>query len=68
MQKELLIHWINAIISDVKWGPKKASLTTADLQLSEACALVETLPKWTVVDKVRSHPQVAIFKLIFFYR
>ena len=41
------------MISDVKWGPKKASLTTAKLQLSEACALVESLPKWTVVEKVR---------------
>ncbi|KAI0237528.1 putative GTP-binding protein 6 [Lamellibrachia satsuma] len=44
-------HRVFVLQPDVKWGPKKASLTTADLQLSEACALVETLPKWTVVDK-----------------
>lgn len=45
-------HRVFVLQPDVKWGPKKASLTTAELQLSEACALVESLPKWTVVEKV----------------
>jgi len=35
-------------------------LTTADLQLAEACALVETLPKWKVVKKVT-------FRFFFFF-
>ena len=47
----------------MKWGPKKASLTTAQLQLSEACALVESLPKWTVVEKVRSDCQTCTFAI-----
>ncbi|XP_060068233.1 putative GTP-binding protein 6 [Ylistrum balloti] len=36
---------------DIK-GKGQSSLTTPDLQLAEACALVETLPKWTVVKKM----------------
>jgi hypothetical protein len=39
--------------------PAKSKITTAELQLSELCALVETLPYWTVVDKVM------LFKLCF---
>ncbi|XP_059675369.1 putative GTP-binding protein 6 [Gavia stellata] len=34
----------------VKWGPKKSPLTTAELQIAEAVALVETLQNWTVLD------------------
>ncbi|XP_069731984.1 putative GTP-binding protein 6 [Phaenicophaeus curvirostris] len=37
---------------DVKWGPKKSPLTTAELQIAEAVALVETLQNWTVLDKI----------------
>ncbi|XP_054044940.1 putative GTP-binding protein 6 [Rissa tridactyla] len=36
----------------VKWGPKKSPLTTAELQIAEAVALVDTLPNWTVLDKI----------------
>lgn len=36
---------------DIK-GRDKPSLTTPDLQLAEACALVETLPEWKVVQKM----------------
>ncbi|KFP26807.1 Putative GTP-binding protein 6, partial [Colius striatus] len=36
----------------VKWGPKKSPLTTAELQMAEAIALVDTLQNWTVVDKI----------------
>ncbi|KAL8190193.1 UNVERIFIED_CONTAM: putative GTP-binding protein 6 [Gekko kuhli] len=35
----------------VKWGPGKARLTTAELQLAEAVALINTIQDWTVVDK-----------------
>ncbi|XP_030332030.1 putative GTP-binding protein 6 isoform X1 [Strigops habroptila] len=36
----------------VKWGPKKSALTTAELQIAEAVALVDTLQNWTVLDKI----------------
>ncbi|KAJ8668995.1 hypothetical protein QAD02_000254 [Eretmocerus hayati] len=36
----------------IKWGKDKRKNTTHELQLAEAVALVETLPHWTVVDKV----------------
>ncbi|XP_062370992.1 putative GTP-binding protein 6 [Cinclus cinclus] len=35
----------------VKWGPQKSRLTTAELQIEEAVALVDTLQNWTVLDK-----------------
>ncbi|XP_027743909.1 putative GTP-binding protein 6 [Empidonax traillii] len=36
----------------VKWGPRKSPLTTAELQIAEAVALVDTLQNWTVLDKI----------------
>ncbi|XP_048180451.1 putative GTP-binding protein 6 [Corvus hawaiiensis] len=36
----------------VKWGPQKSPLTTAELQIAEAVALVDTLQNWTVLDKI----------------
>uniref|UniRef100_A0ACB8FIM1 GTP-binding protein 6 n=1 Tax=Sphaerodactylus townsendi TaxID=933632 RepID=A0ACB8FIM1_9SAUR len=36
----------------VKWGPGKARLTTAELQLAEAVALINTIQDWTVVEKM----------------
>nr|CAD7197506.1 unnamed protein product [Timema douglasi] len=36
----------------VKWGSGKKRNTTPELQLAEAVALIETLPKWKVVDKL----------------
>ncbi|XP_075593174.1 putative GTP-binding protein 6 [Balearica regulorum gibbericeps] len=36
----------------VKWGPKKSPLTTAELQIAEAVALVDTLQNWTVLEKI----------------
>lgn len=36
----------------IKWGHNKKQNTNRDLQLAEAVALVETLPHWTVVDKM----------------
>ncbi|XP_063809154.1 putative GTP-binding protein 6 [Pseudophryne corroboree] len=45
-QHVLLLH------PDVKWGPKKQHSTTAELQVAEAVSLVQSIPNWTVVDKL----------------
>ncbi|XP_077572731.1 putative GTP-binding protein 6 [Stigmatopora nigra] len=37
---------------DVKWGSRKQYLTTAELMMAEAVALVNTLDKWTVADRL----------------
>ncbi|XP_061680369.1 putative GTP-binding protein 6 isoform X3 [Syngnathoides biaculeatus] len=37
---------------DVKWGSRKQHLTTAELMMAEAVALVKTLDKWSVVDQL----------------
>lgn len=44
-------HRVFAIQPSLKSVPKAAKLTTVDLQLAELCALVETLPNWSVVEK-----------------
>ncbi|XP_077199490.1 putative GTP-binding protein 6 [Paroedura picta] len=36
----------------VKWGPGKARLTTAELQLAEAVTLINSIRDWMVVDKI----------------
>ncbi|XP_064601076.1 putative GTP-binding protein 6 [Liolophura sinensis] len=36
---------------EVKWGPMKRTLTTGELQLAEACALVDSIPNWKVIHK-----------------
>lgn len=36
----------------VKWGPMKKRNTTPALQLSEAEALIQTLPRWSVVESM----------------
>lgn len=50
---------------DIKWGPKKPHLTTAQLQLAEAVALVNSLPSWTVVDTLILSTKTPDSKLIF---
>ncbi|XP_054241881.1 putative GTP-binding protein 6 [Indicator indicator] len=45
-QRVVVVH------PDVKWGPKKSTLTKAELQIAEAVALVDTLHNWTVLDKI----------------
>ncbi|XP_038673746.1 putative GTP-binding protein 6 isoform X1 [Scyliorhinus canicula] len=45
-------HRVFIVHPDVKWGGKKQYLTTGELQMAEAVALVNTLPNWHVVDKV----------------
>ncbi|XP_043928401.1 putative GTP-binding protein 6 [Protopterus annectens] len=37
---------------DVKWGVKKQHLTTGELQMAEAVALVNSLPDWMIVDTI----------------
>ena len=37
----------------VKWGRNKNDLTTPDLMLEEAVALVDSLPKWKCVDATK---------------
>ncbi|XP_078246476.1 putative GTP-binding protein 6 [Pogona vitticeps] len=45
-QKVFVVH------PAVKWGPGRPRLTTAELQLDEAVALINTIQDWTVVDKI----------------
>ncbi|KAJ8253166.1 hypothetical protein GJAV_G00209840 [Gymnothorax javanicus] len=45
-------HRVFIVHPDVKWGSKKQTLTTAQLQMDEAVGLVNTLQNWTVVDKI----------------
>ena len=49
---QTLILTVNSFV-DIKLMSSRKRSTTAELQLDEACALVETLPKWRVVEKVR---------------
>lgn len=44
-------HRVFAIQPNLKSVPKAAQMTTVDLKLAELCALVETLPKWSVIEK-----------------
>jgi len=44
--------------------PVKSKITTAHLQISELCALVETLPYWTVADKVKKFGVTVTYSLI----
>ncbi|XP_053563721.1 putative GTP-binding protein 6 [Bombina bombina] len=50
---------------DVKWGTKKLHLTTAELQVAEAEALVHSLPNWTVIDKLIMSTKSPDSKFIF---
>ncbi|XP_040517083.1 putative GTP-binding protein 6 [Gallus gallus] len=45
-------HRVAVVHPAVRWGPKKPLLTTAELQMAEAVALVDTLQNWTVLDKI----------------
>lgn len=45
----------------VKWGPNKKTITTPELQMSEAVALIDTLPRWVVVDK-KAVPLLSLVK------
>ncbi|XP_061634237.1 putative GTP-binding protein 6 isoform X1 [Phyllopteryx taeniolatus] len=45
-------HRVFVVHPDVKWGSRKQHLTTAELMMAEAVALVNTLDKWSVVDEL----------------
>ncbi|XP_068124211.1 putative GTP-binding protein 6 [Hyperolius riggenbachi] len=45
-------QYIIIVQPDVKWGPSKPRDTTADLMLSEAIALVRSVPDWVVVNSL----------------
>ena len=45
-------HQVLVVQPYIKWGSGKKHNTTPELQLAEAVALIGTLPKWKVVDKV----------------
>lgn len=50
-------HHVLVIQPAIKWGPRKRTNTTPELQLAETCALVSTLPRWKV-----AHQQVVPVK------
>lgn len=43
-------HQVFVIQPYIKWGLKKKTITTPELQLDEAVALIKTLPSWKVVE------------------
>ncbi|XP_075708677.1 putative GTP-binding protein 6 isoform X2 [Rhinoderma darwinii] len=59
IQKIFIVH------PDVKWGAKKQHSTTAALQVAEAVALVESIPNWTVQDKLIMSTKTPDNKFIF---
>ncbi|XP_055492444.1 putative GTP-binding protein 6 [Leucoraja erinacea] len=58
-------HRVFIVHPNVKWGEKKQYLTTGELQMAEAVALVNTLPNWQVVDKLILSTKSPDNKLIF---
>ncbi|XP_065273227.1 putative GTP-binding protein 6 [Emys orbicularis] len=58
-QRLLVVH------PAVKWGAKKPQLTTAELQIAEAVALINTLHNWTVLDKIILSTKTPDKKFIF---
>ncbi|KAL1139089.1 hypothetical protein AAG570_009150 [Ranatra chinensis] len=44
-------HRVFVVHPFIKWGPKKDRLSSPNLHLEEAQALINTLPEWKVVDK-----------------
>ncbi|XP_069826923.1 putative GTP-binding protein 6 [Dendropsophus ebraccatus] len=58
-QKIFIVH------PDVKWGAKRPHSTTAKLQVAEAEALVQSIPNWTVEDKLIMSTKTPDSKLIF---
>lgn len=46
-------HQVFIIQPYVKWGPKKNVITTPELMLEEAEALIDSLPNWKCVDSIK---------------
>jgi hypothetical protein len=57
-------HQVLVIQPYVKWGSAKKRNTTPELQLAEAVALIGTLRKWKVVDKVSGHIHLPIIFIV----
>lgn len=47
-------HQVLVVQPFVKWGPKRNRLTTPDLMLEEAVALVSCIPNWVCVDSIKA--------------
>ncbi|XP_029441752.1 LOW QUALITY PROTEIN: putative GTP-binding protein 6 [Rhinatrema bivittatum] len=58
-QRIFLVH------PEVKWGPQKPRLTTAELRLAEAAALVGSLPDWSVAESLILPTRAPGSKLVF---
>lgn len=58
-------HQVLIIQPYIKWGPKKKELTTPDLMLEEAKALIDSLPKWTCVDTIKVPTETLEKKRVF---
>nr|XP_057929811.1 putative GTP-binding protein 6 isoform X2 [Doryrhamphus excisus] len=58
-------HRVFVVHPDVKWGSRKQYLTTAELMMAEAVGLINTLDKWTVVDKLILSTKTPEKKMIF---
>lgn len=58
-------HQVFIIQPYVKWGPKKNLLTTPDLMLEEAKALVDSLPNWKYVDAIKIPSETLEKKQVF---
>ncbi|KAE8625689.1 hypothetical protein XENTR_v10006364 [Xenopus tropicalis] len=58
-------HRVFLVHPDVKWGAKKQHLSSADLQVAEAVALIHSLPNWSVVNTLIMSTKSPDSKLIF---
>jgi len=47
-------HQVLVVQPFFKWGPKRNRLTTPDLMLEEAVALVSCIPNWVCVDSIKA--------------
>jgi len=58
-------HQVFIIQPYIKWGPKKRVLTTPDLMLEEATALIDSLSSWSCVDSIKT-PLLSMGKKLLF--
>ena len=58
-------HQVLIIQPYVKWGTNKKELTTPDLMLEEAKALIDSLPNWTCVDAIKVPTETLAKKRVF---
>lgn len=58
-------HQVFIIQPYIKWGPKKRVITTPDLMLEEATALIDSLSAWSCVDSIKT-PLLSMGKKLLF--